>query len=96
VDPVKPSGKPDPRWHGWATPANVMEMMREMLDFLYDKSPADFDYMEKYVKYWKYMQKKQKYPLKADDEGEKEILIRRCFSHHVKRSKAELILESLK
>ena len=24
----------DPRWHGWATPAQVREMMREMTKFL--------------------------------------------------------------
>jgi len=39
----------DPRWHGWATPENVCEMMREMLQFLKNSAPSDYDYMKKYI-----------------------------------------------
>ena len=42
----------DPRWHGWATTANVMEMVREMIEFLKINSPEDFIYLCQFMTYF--------------------------------------------
>ena len=41
----------DPRWHGWATIANVMEMMKEMCEFIKIHSPEDFEYLCRFMTY---------------------------------------------
>jgi hypothetical protein len=35
----------DPRWHGWATPEQVMEMIKEMVEFIKNNSPEDYKYL---------------------------------------------------
>lgn len=44
----------DPRWHGWATPDQVIEMMKEMVQFLKENDQKNYPHMLRYIKllYW--------------------------------------------
>jgi hypothetical protein len=47
----------DPRWHGWATPEQVGEMIIEMLEFIYNNPTRDLKFFSLYDDIKRFLEK---------------------------------------